>query len=1218
MRKKEILKRFLLCLLVFTIAVTCIGASRASRVYDEATDLMSSGEYGKAAEAFDSISSYEDAAKLGMYCKACQILLDGDYEEAYEAFDSFGDYKDCSYLKVYSRACQLEQDAFTNPLTYLDAASVFHSIRLFKDSTSREERCYQELYEAAEAFLEKKAFYQAARCFAALEDYKDSEARVEETYLEWEYYNADELYLAGDYESAIEAFDQLGDFKDSADRAEACRRELYEKGEQFLAEGSFDEAISCFTILGDYLDSPERIIEVNSERDYQKACAFFDSGDFESAIDAFEKLGDYKDSAAQVENVVTALGGVEGLTELGNRWRDEKNQEHDDARAMRWYLRAADRGSAEAMQYIGEMIYAGEGVDRDFSRAIEWEQKAAELGSRDAMMSAGYMYLYGRGSEQNTAKAIEWFQRAADAGSAFAYYMIGYVHENGIGIQASETEAVAWYLKADEQGDVLAWDDVLRILSQHEENEEDKDAVKDLLCQRAQELLTAGEYKASLRLYEAVGDYRDSPEKQSVISWLSELEVGAAVEIGRYAPTEDPDGGEVIEWLVSEIRDGSALLVTRNRIAVPEEINEEHLLHWLNGEFLNTFFSEEERDGILAGSAAQAVFIRNNEEDYDADVHTVNPAMRLRLEDLAETVLFAKKLQPPHTLSAGDIIAFGHYEQDNDLSNGTEEIEWLVLDVDEESALLLSMYGLDAKPYNKEKGAVTWESCTLRSWLNGEFLEAAFTEDERQAILTAAVDNSKEQGYSKWTTDGGNNTEDQVFLLSYAEAWNYFTEDISRTCKSTAYAIAQGAYVNSSNGNSWWWLRSPGNYQSVAAYVNSSGSWLSNRVNYGSSAVRPAFRMNLASAIFKSAIHKGNIIDWSVSKGEEILKEGDIISAKDAFNIAVAYGASEEQSERIREIWYSHGEALRSAGEWDAAVKAFTEAGEYRDAAEQIMQTRYMQGAALRESSDWAGAVKAFKSAGEFKDAAKQVMETRYLQAAALTEAGDYGAAAVIYSSIAGYKDAADLLQKLKELSASSWKTPGATVFFGSYEQDNDQTNGKEDIAWKVLDVQDDRVLLISQYALDVKSYNKNWGNVTWESSQLRQWLNGEFLNQAFTQKEQQAVLSAGNNNHTGEINPGWSTYGGNKTYDRVFLLSYGEAEKYFASDEDRICEASDYARAEGRIGSTTCNWWLRSPGERQSSAAYVNHIGEIYGTGGKSNFGVRPVIWVDLKTVIS
>ena len=217
----------------------------------------------------------------------------------------------------------------------------------------------------------------------------------------------------------------------------------------------------------------------------------------------------------------------------------------------------------------------------------------------------------------------------------------------------------------------------------------------------------------------------------------------------------------------------------------------------------------------------------------------------------------------------GSYLTFGHYEQDNDLTNGEEPIEWLVLEVDEANskALVISRYGLDAKPYNTEWADVTWETCTLRAWLNNDFLNAAFTADEQAAILTTAVDNSDSQGYSGWSTNGGNNTQDKIFLLSYAEANQYLgvehwsVDDSKNNTRSrvapTAYAIAQGAwtysdYYQTADGAAagWWWLRSPGVDQINAAYVKYDGALYSYYVNYESASVRPAFWINLESGIF--------------------------------------------------------------------------------------------------------------------------------------------------------------------------------------------------------------------------------------------------------------------------------------------------------------------------------------------------------------------------------
>lgn len=202
------------------------------------------------------------------------------------------------------------------------------------------------------------------------------------------------------------------------------------------------------------------------------------------------------------------------------------------------------------------------------------------------------------------------------------------------------------------------------------------------------------------------------------------------------------------------------------------------------------------------------------------------------------------------------IVNFGSFLQ---TKNGTDvtPIEWIVLDVQGSRSLLVSRYGLDSRPYNKELKDTTWEKCTLRRWLNNEFLNKAFTEEQQRAILTTAVDNSKAQGYSEWSTNGGNDTQDKVFLLSYAEANKYFgvTYDDSNNSKAriapTAYAIAQGANTNNSHKNAdgaaaaGWWLRSPGHAQKLVAYVYTDGSLGGSRVNDEDNVVRPAFWLNL-------------------------------------------------------------------------------------------------------------------------------------------------------------------------------------------------------------------------------------------------------------------------------------------------------------------------------------------------------------------------------------
>ena len=218
----------------------------------------------------------------------------------------------------------------------------------------------------------------------------------------------------------------------------------------------------------------------------------------------------------------------------------------------------------------------------------------------------------------------------------------------------------------------------------------------------------------------------------------------------------------------------------------------------------------------------------------------------LSYKDSAEKLLSIKPQYYKFLLKnskVGDIVYFGTYEQDNDTTNGKEDIEWLVLAKKGNRILVISDKALDCQMYNSSRTSVTWETCTLRKWLNNDFINAAFTAEERAKIPTVTVSADKNPQYD---TDPGNATQDQVFSLSIVEAEKYFSSDSARQCQGTVYCYAQGAY-KFSNGNCLWWLRSPGVDQNIADYVSSDGDVreIGSYVSNGNDAVRPAMWISI-------------------------------------------------------------------------------------------------------------------------------------------------------------------------------------------------------------------------------------------------------------------------------------------------------------------------------------------------------------------------------------
>ena len=192
----------------------------------------------------------------------------------------------------------------------------------------------------------------------------------------------------------------------------------------------------------------------------------------------------------------------------------------------------------------------------------------------------------------------------------------------------------------------------------------------------------------------------------------------------------------------------------------------------------------------------------------------------------------------------------------------------------------------------------------------------------------------------------------------------------------------------------------------------------------------------------------------------------------------------------------------------------------------------------------------------------------------------------------------------------------GSTIKFGSYEQDDDTYNGKEDIEWEVLSIEDGKALVISKYGLDCISYNAKKETATWETCSLRNWLNKTFYSQAFSSEER---LMIADSIVTADKNPEYNTNPGNDTTDKIFLLSITEAEKYFSSNSKRVCKPTAYATANGAYTSnSSCWWWLRSPGSSQYSAAGVSIGGSIdyYGIYVYGVYGcVRPALWINLES---
>ena len=198
-------------------------------------------------------------------------------------------------------------------------------------------------------------------------------------------------------------------------------------------------------------------------------------------------------------------------------------------------------------------------------------------------------------------------------------------------------------------------------------------------------------------------------------------------------------------------------------------------------------------------------------------------ASDLEVEEIEDT--------PVGTLTevrVGDTVILGSWEQDADIGNGPEPIEWIVLETDGSKALLISRYGLVCGPFADTSSGQTWANSVLRGTLNTVFYQEFFTEEDQRAVLLTEVDESEaQQDPAHPSKRTGPSTKDRIFVLSYAEMAKYFPSPADRRCYVTKYVRQNANHSQTKMGENytcWYWLRTPA-YSNSISVVDMDGSF---------------------------------------------------------------------------------------------------------------------------------------------------------------------------------------------------------------------------------------------------------------------------------------------------------------------------------------------------------------------------------------------------------
>lgn len=342
---------------------------------------------------------------------------------------------------------------------------------------------------------------------------------------------------------------------------------------------------------------------------------------------------------------------------------------------------------------------------------------------------------------------------------------------------------------------------------------------------------------------------------------------------------------------------------------------------------------------------------------------------------------------------------------------------------------------------------------------------------------------------------------------------------------------------------------------------------------------------------------------------------------------------------------YNAALMLMGSGKYEEAITAFEAMDGYKDSAEQIknceneiLEQNYQSAVALMENGKCKEAIVAFEELGNYKDAVEQIanckngiQEQEYQEAVALMNSGNYIEAIIAFETMDAYKDSVELSESAYEdylQNELSKAQVGESIYFGQYYQDNDFNNGKELVEWIVLDKKENEMFVVSKYALLKKRFDGDSIEVTWENSEMREWLNNSFLEETFSATEQKMISTTKISNGGNSVHP---LYQGKDTWDKVFLLSSDEVQKYFTSNEERQCKPTIQAMPQGKKeheDNATCAWLLRTIVNKDYGDFTGAHYRYVIGVRGNGSIdfeggtplggtdGIRPAMWIDLSAI--
>ena len=532
-------------------------------------------------------------------------------------------------------------------------------------------------------------------------------------------------------------------------------------------------------------------------------------------------------------------------------------------------------------------------------------------------------------------------------------------------------------------------------------------------------------------------------------------------------------------------------------------------------------------------------------------------------------------------------------------------IIWYVIAKNENGYLLITKNVIDVRKYHNEDIDITWAGSDIRKYLNSSFLQEFFDQSERDQIIPTKIHTS---GNDEYGTEGGANTEDKVFLLSHEEVNTLFHSEASKV-------------ATYKDDRTTWWLRSPGNDQDMAAVfvddiIGEDDDFVDEE--YG---VRPALYLKSLDSLEIDEYDDEDNEDYECYDEVKFGKFTWLVLSKDENGyLLITKDIIEEgkynDSEKHTKVTWEESDIRRYLN--SAFLQRNFNANEQRQIVEKNVPDKiFLLSSKEAKSLFHNNADRIAKYRGE--------VSWWWLRTPDVAEHGVVGVSldgSLYTKGLSAFYDHG-IRPALYLKSLDFLENEDDDEDYGCYddeEKEDDEENRNTEsydevkfgkFIWQVVKQDENGYLLVTKDIVELREYHEGYVDVTWAESDIRKYLNDEFLQKNFSMSERIQIVKS--RIHTPD-NAKFGTKGGKDTRDSIFLLSSEEANSLYPTDASRT----------GYYNGEATSWWLRSPGCTQYSVLTVlgrDDVGieyegfvDIIGSDTFEKKGVRPALY--LKSV--